>query len=226
MGVIDNFGMNLIQKHIDNKNQIQNILTEITKLDALDYEILDLEQKETEKKLLNDLDSTINSFNSDTLFQYKIAASYGRNGDNLGEFSVKILNNGKIIYNSYVFGKDEPVSIRTYTLDSKTLSLLKEAINSKIDIINSMPISIDTGIMDGDIQTFKFYDKKINAISIQYIDVEKLKQENFNYYSRIQDIITYNNNLLTIFDEITKILKKGHFNLTLHKFNKQLFNFM
>jgi len=226
MGLVDNYGMSLIQKHIDNQNQIQNVLTEITKLDALDYELLDKEQKETGKSLLNNLDSALNSFNSDTLFQYTKNASYGKMGDNLGDFSLKILNNGQIIYSTYLFRKEEPVSIRTYTLDSKTLSLLKQTIDSKIDIINSMPNSIDTGVMDGDMQTFKFYDKKISATSINYIDIEKLKKDNFDYYSRIKDTITYNNNLLTIFDEIIKILKKGHFNLTLYKFNKQLFNFM
>lgn len=226
MGLVDNYGMSLIQKHIDNQNQIQNILTEIAKLDALDYEILDAEQKETEKNLLNNLNSALNSFNSDTLFQYTKNASYGKIGDNLGDFSLKILSNGQIIYSTYLFRKEEPVSIKTYTLDSKILSLLKQTIDSKMDSINLMPNSIDTGVMDGDMQTFRFYGKKISATSINYIDIEKLKQENFDYYSRIKDTIIYNNSLLTIFDEITKILKKGHFNLTLYKFNKQLFNFI
>lgn len=152
------------------------------------------------------------------VFAYQISPDFGKEGDN-GGFSLELFGNGNLRFATYKLF-DEISLLKIFKLNKKETWEIFHVLQKWEHIWREIPEELDNRDKDapGNINEFTFLNwKKIRAYNIKktFLPGEALK--NRKYYMQYRDTMKYENQVIQIFEEICKLLKRKEINLSLKK---------
>lgn len=152
------------------------------------------------------------------VFSYRISPNFGKEGDN-GGFLLELLGNGNLRLARYRLF-DEIKMLKIFKLNREETEEIFNFLISTQEIWKDIPevLENDTVRVPGNTNEFIFLNwKRIEAHNIRktWIPAEKIIHR--KYYEDHKKIIQYENQLIEIFEGISKILKKNQIHLQLEK---------
>ena len=131
------------------------------------------------------------------IFAYSSGSNFGQIGDFYVD--IRIFKSGTMFI-KYPYGI-HPIYLKTrYKLKEETINKISKIIEEDFDYIKTIEKLIDNGSIDGDYESFLFFEKEITDFNIsKYLEQERV--------------------ILKVFNKICKILKEEGFILKLHSFD-------
>lgn len=150
------------------------------------------------------------------VFRYHVSPNFGMEGDD-GGFSLELRGNGNLKFAAYRLF-DEIKTMKIFKLNREETKEIFDILKETEKIWGKIPESLDNHLNDGpgNINEFIFLDeKKIQARNIRKTWLPGEAIRGGKYYKRFKNVMKYENQILQIFEGISKVLKKKDIHLSL-----------
>ncbi len=152
------------------------------------------------------------------LFGYMCIPSYGCFVKDNGGFSIAVYEDVRLIHKTYIFDGIENTKTE-YKISIDSFVDIKMILEKHQADINMFDKCLDNGSCDGTCNFFIFNGKRFITWNISYIDEEELKKNNLDYYKKYKSVVSQENKMLLIFDEIAEIFESQGVNLKIYEVN-------
>lgn len=142
---------------------------------------------------------------SKVLFEYRRERSYGFDGGPGGS-SIVVFEDGTVVRRHFIFGHKEMASENIIAIIPKIVVRIEKILKSHYDDLKVIPSCLDNGSLDGSFSYFQFGGKAIRSLNIHRSKISEVESRNPDYYRRYKDNMIYENMVLDINNEISKIL--------------------
>lgn len=152
------------------------------------------------------------------VFRYHVSPNFGMEGDD-GGFSLELRGNGNLKFAAYRLF-DEIKTMKIFKLNCDETKEIFDILKESEKIWRQIPDRLDNQLQDGagNINEFIFLNnKKIQAHNIRRTWLPGEAIRGGRYYKRFKKIMKYENQVLDIFEGISKVLRKKEIQLTLNQ---------
>ncbi|MCL2015780.1 MAG: hypothetical protein FWG68_05980 [Defluviitaleaceae bacterium] len=120
--------------------------------------------------------------NNRVIFAFAEYASFGRSGDDYGDFSIEVFDNGKILRKGYLFGEKKHSSLETFEIPTYEVNAIELFLNENRKEIQNLPQDLFNGSCDGSLHYFTFGTKEVSGLNVHYNNLDELRNKNYNPY--------------------------------------------
>lgn len=146
-----------------------------------------------------------NVLEREIVFKYKTQPSFGVR-DEYGGFEIAIYENKELEYTKFLFS-NKVDSIYKRKVDIKCVERIINIIDENKSALNKVLKNLNNGTLDGSLVSVIFYKiQEIKGTSLKYIDLEKVKVKNHNYYTIYKNNIISENLVVCVLSEIKEVL--------------------
>ena len=142
---------------------------------------------------------------SKVLFEYRREPSCGFVGGPGGS-SIVVFEDGSIVRRHLIFGHNEMASQKIIAVDPKIVVRIEKVLKSHYDDLKMIPNRLNNGSMDGSFSYFQFGGKTIRSLNISRTKISEVESRNPDYCKKYKENMIYENMVLDINNEISKIL--------------------